>query len=66
MIEATLKIVWMNAVSPTISYLLGHPATCKGEPGPIEPDTTFVRAGDPDHYGRGVHDLAKSLVKSTG
>jgi hypothetical protein len=23
MIEATLKIVWMNAVSPTISYLLG-------------------------------------------
>src|SRR5215475_6089985 len=64
--QATAKIVRVNAFSPAVSQLLGHPSTRKDQPRSIKPDAPLVFARHPNHYGCGIHHLAKPLVESSG
>jgi hypothetical protein len=63
-LEASVVVIGMDTLSPAGSQFLSHAPPGKAQPGPIDPNAVLVFAGQPDHYGCGIHDLAKTLIEA--
>ena len=61
---AAVKIGAMDTGRSTTANFLRHATAGECQPRPVEPNTAFVFARDPNHYRSGIHYLAKTHIEA--
>src|ERR1700732_4546767 len=59
---ATVPVMWVHLLNPTVADCLRHAAAGKCQPSPVEKSEELVRAGDPNQYRRCVGHIPETLL----
>ncbi len=58
--DAGIHVIRMHAAGPAVAHLLFEGASGEGQPTLVEEGAGLVRAGNPDHGGRGIGETAEA------